>query len=175
MNPEEQQQHASECFDTGVPSPDMDASEDWDDWALIANHLQAHEVVALPEDFTQQVQGAIRRARLWSDLLLVAQTAGVTGVLLTCVTAWALGFDWWARLHVAVQPENIELLVRTVAAALPRDTSRFTALYHAVSPTFRLIPVALIFTATLALLIEFALFRFLRLGPFRLKNHIQPT
>lgn len=175
MNPEEQQPHASECFDTGAPSPEMDASEDWDDWALIADHLQTHEMVALPEDFSQQVQGAIRRARFWSDLLLVAQTAGVTGIILTCVTAWALGFDWWARLHAAAQPENVEALVRTVAAALPRDTSRLNALYHAAAPVLRLLPAALLSTATLALLIECAVFRFLRIGPFRLKNHIQPT
>jgi len=57
MNSEEQKRRASERFDEAGAAPENPAElETWEDFALIANHLETVDVVVLPTDFAQQLQ-----------------------------------------------------------------------------------------------------------------------
>jgi hypothetical protein len=173
MTPEEMRQRASDLFDESgahIEAPLLETSEDWNTWASIANHLQSAEVVALPNDFGSRVQSAIRRARFWSEVLLILKVCGATALILTFVVANALGFDWWHRLSTAVEPAH-------VAASLHSLFNKAGTLLPNLSPLLQfgrriwpLVPLLLITFAITAVVAELALFRILRLGPFRAKG-----
>jgi hypothetical protein len=171
MNSDEQDLRASERFDETAGTEPGDAAEleAWGDFALIADHLQSSEPVALPVDFAQQVQRKIRQVQRRRDAVLVLQTAFVTGLILTFVAAAALGFNWWQRLLTGVQPENVAALVRALSASFADFGLDLRQLQERVKPFIRLLPGAFLCAAIAALLIEIAVFRLLRIGPFRLK------
>lgn len=178
MTPEDPRQRASERFDeVGNPQdvPMMEASEDWEAWMSIATHLQSAEVVTLPDDFAAQVQLAIRRARLWSDLLLVLKVGSVTALVLTLVVGSVLGLDWWQRLSAAAEPANLGALLHSSIARAGMLISALVPLFRISERTLPLVPVFLIAIAIVALAAELAVFRFFHLGPFRGKAPLTST
>ena len=170
MNSDEQRQRASERFDDTRTEPENPAElEAWDDFALIADHLENAEVVALPADFAQQVRGEIRQIQWRRDAVLVLQTAMVTSLILTFVAASALGFDWWERLLAVVRPSNLAAYWTPFAGLLSSADFDFGGLYALAAPFVRILPGAFLAAAVAALLLEIAIFRLLRIGPFQLK------
>jgi hypothetical protein len=173
MTPEEMRQRASELFDESdahIEAPLLETSEDWNTWASIANHLQSTEVVALPSDFGSRVRGAIRRACIWSEVLLILKVCGATALILTFVMAYALGFDWWHRLSAAVEPAHVAVSLQTLLTKAGAFLPTLSPLLQLGKRIWPLVPIFLITFATAAVIAELALFRFLRLGPFRTKG-----
>jgi hypothetical protein len=128
-------------------------------------------VVVLPADFTQQVRRAAIRAQRRKDAVLILQTAILTGLVLTLVVASALGADWWQRLLASLQPGSIAEALSRLAADLQPAIPAFSSLAVLAERAWRFLPIALFATAILAIAIELAVFRLLRVGPF----HRKPT
>ncbi|RYD64993.1 MAG: hypothetical protein EOP84_32285 [Verrucomicrobiaceae bacterium] len=171
MNSEEEKLRASERFDEAGAAPENPAElETWEDFALIANHLETVDVVVLPTDFAQQLQREIRDIQRRRDLVLVLQTAFVTSLILTFVAATALGFDWWERLLAAVRPNNLAAYWTPFAGLLSSPDLDARGIYVLVAPFARLLPGAFLAATIAALLLEIAIFRLLRIGPFQMKT-----
>jgi hypothetical protein len=174
MNPDDSREPLSHRFDEhGVESTPADQwqREDWDAWSMIERHIATREVVALPADFAQRVRRAAIRAQRRKDAVLILQTAIVTGAVLTLVVASALGADWWQRLLATLQPGRIAEVLPRVAADFQTAIPAFSSLATLAERGWRFLPIALFTTAILAIAIELAVFRFLRVGPF----HRKPT
>lgn len=171
MSAEGQDLRASERFDESVRSaPDDSAEHDaWEDYSLIADHLRNAEVITLPVDFAQEVQRKIIQRQRRRDLLLVLQTGFVTALILTFVAATALGFNWWERLLDIARPGNVSAAWAAFSASLPAADLELSALYLEAKPFLRFLPGGFLVAAIAALLLELAVFRLLRIGPFQLK------
>ena len=178
MNSDEQREQLSNRFDEpGASSNAGDEwqREDWDAWSSIERHLTTRQVVTLPADFSQRVHLAAKRARRRKDAVLVLQTALVTGLVLTLVVANALGADWWQRLLATLQPASILEFLSRVIADVPSAIPAFTTLAELAERGWRFLPVALFAVAILAIAIELAVFRLLRVGPFLRKPDLLTT
>ena len=171
MSTDDQHLRASERFDqTGGAAPENPAELDaWGDFALIAEHLEKADVIALPDGFPQEVRRRIQQAQRRSDLLLVLQTGCVTGLILTRVAATALGFDWWQQLLGALQAGALTGYWTALLGILPAVDLDPQAIYLLAEPFLRVLPGAFLVATIAALLLELAIFRLLRIGPFRLK------
>ncbi len=171
MSGDEDRLRASERFDEAASADPENAAEldAWEDFSLIAGHLQHSEIVTLPPDFAEQVQRRIQDERSKRDFVLVLQTASLTGLILTLVAATALGVNWWQRLLDFVEPGNLARLSAPFTFDAAKAGLDIRTLYQHVEPFLHLLPGAFLTTTIAALLLELAIFRLLRIGPFQLK------
>ena len=120
----------------------------------------------MPADFRDSVRRRLARRRLWNELRLVFATGFFTGAVLTFVFAFALGLDWWHRLMSALSPSALLDYLRLMPPRVAACLGGLEAVERGIKGILPFLPLALLAAALGALILEVAILRCLRLGPF---------
>ena len=144
----------------------LDSGEDSEISALLARHLETYQPIPVPAKFRASVHSRVQRLQRWRDFKLVLATGSATALVLTIIITCALGLNWWRRLLPSIRLQDGLAALRSLPRQLPPYLHIAQLLEASLKPLLPFLPLALLLFATGALALEFAIFRYLHLGPF---------